>query len=107
MNYTKKKRQRDPENIELATEYRTYCNKLNELIETTKTSYYMKKIEESKNNCKALWKTIKKIDGGKSKNKIKKIIYTEGTQITQEEEMCQGFNKFFTNIGKELVASYR
>ena len=43
-----KKLQTDPENIELATEYRTYRNKLNELIKITKTSYYMKKIEERK-----------------------------------------------------------
>ena len=64
----------------------------------------MKKIEERKNNCKALWKTIKEIDCSKSKNKIKKIIDTEGTQITQEEKMCEVFNKFFVNIGKDLAS---
>lgn len=65
-----KKLQRDPENIELVTEYRTYRNKLNELIKITKTSYYKKKIEERKDNCKELWKTVKEIDGSKSRNKI-------------------------------------
>ena len=62
----------------------------------------MKKIKR-KYNCKALSKTIKETDGSKSKNKIQKIIDTEKTQITQEGEMCEVFNKFFVNIGKDLT----
>lgn len=99
-----KKIQRNPENIELVAEYKRYRNKLSDLIQITKASYYKKKIEEHKDNCKVLWKTVKEIDGSKSINKIKTIMDPKGTQTTQEEKMCEIFNDFFVNIGKDLAS---
>ena len=68
-----KKLQRDPENIQSATEYRTYRNKLNELIKTTKTNYYMKKIKERKITARYSGKQLRKLMVVNQKIKLKKL----------------------------------
>lgn len=84
-------------------EYVTYKNQLNRLIETTKKNYYVRNIENSKKNTKALWNTVKTLHNPPQKQEITKIESKDHKLVEDEQEMTEIFNNYFISVGKTLA----
>lgn len=96
----------DPENVEKATIYKNYKNKLNKLIYKTKTDYFQTEIRNSTDS-KSLWQTINKFTGKvKEKNSISEIKF-QNQIIHNKEDIANCFNGYFSNLGKNLASAIK
>ncbi len=57
---------------------------------------------ENKNKPRVMWKFIKQLLPGKSKNASRGIMI-EDKLVTDNKQIAQCFNEFFTNIGRQLA----
>ena len=73
--------------------YKKYRNKIIELIRQSKRTYYQRYFEQNKKDSKTIWRGIHEIISSR-KNK--------NGSITDEIEIAQNFNNFFTSIGPNL-----
>lgn len=95
---------KDPNNLQLKNEFITYRNRLNELIKTAKSNYYKKQIERNKNNAKMIWNIVKDYNNKVTTNSnIKQIKGDTGELITDNLNMSNSFNSFFTEVGENLA----
>ena len=83
--------------------YKQMRNKVNKELKEAKVSYYSNKIANQKQNPKAAWKTINQILGRKKKPTIINELHTADKTLKSSEEISEGFNKFFTDIGRNLA----
>lgn len=99
-----KKHRLDPENIIKNHEYKTYKNKLNKLISLTKLNYFKSKLNETKNDSKTLWNVVNEFTGtlNKTEKKVEEIKIDDKV-ITDKKEIANCFNKYFTEVGKNLA----
>ncbi|KAG5893961.1 hypothetical protein JTB14_027709 [Gonioctena quinquepunctata] len=88
------------ENIEI---YKSYRNKLNDLMKQTKKDYYSKKVYENKNNNKTLWDSLNEMIGKKKPRRIIKEIKSDGKIINNPNQIADVFCKKFSGIGKILA----
>lgn len=73
----------------------------NKFKREAKMRYYKNKIELNKNNIKNTWKTIKEVIGkNNDKSSVPKQMTIDGKIVTHAKEIANGFNTFFSNIGK-------
>jgi len=97
-----------PFNVNLRTFFNRYKNTLNNLIKTTKKTYYRSKLNESQNNPKQFWKIINEL-AGKGKNNetfpVDKFMANRpklaGTDVRLE--VANEFNKYFSKVGENLA----
>ena len=81
--------------------YKEYLNMFNKFKREAKMRYYKNKIELNKNNIKNTWKTIKEVIGkNNDKSSVPKQMTIDGKIVTHAKEIANGFNTFFSNIGK-------
>ena len=84
--------------------YKTYKNKLTDLLRVAKRLYFQNQIELNKTNIKQTWRILNNAIG---QNKKKKLTYPlvdeNGESITSTEEVANKFCKYFTNIGPNLA----
>ena len=84
--------------------YKTYKNKLTNLLRVAKRLYFENQIEINKTNIKQTWRILNNAIG---QNKKKKLTYPlvdeNGESITSTEEVANKFCKYFTNIGPNLA----
>lgn len=84
--------------------YKTYKNKLTDLLRVAKGLYFQNQIELNKTNIKQTWKILNNVIG---QNKKKELTYPlvdgNGESITSTEEVANKFCKYFTNIGSNLA----
>ena len=84
--------------------YKTYKNKLTNLLRVAKRLYFQNQIEINKTNIKQTWRILNNAIG---QNKKKKLTYPlvdeNGESITSTEEVANKFCKYFTNIGPNLA----
>jgi hypothetical protein len=89
--------------------FKAYRNKLTTCIRTMENTYYHNKITEGNNSTKVLWETVgdimnpKKIKG---KTLIEKLIVNKKV-ITDNQEIADELNNYFTNIGKKLADMHK
>lgn len=76
------------------TEYKMQRNRVVDLIRRQKTNYYNTKIDMNKNNSKEMWKTIKKLVGGKSCSKHAGIHFGNNIE-TNGGVIAEKFNIYF------------
>ena len=71
----------------------------------SKRNYYTQKILEYKNNAKKTWNIMKEVIGktNKSGSRLPTKLVINKNDVTSEIGIANEFNKFFTNIGPELV----
>ena len=81
--------------------YRTLRNKLNNKIKYMKASYYQSKIDNSTDS-RALWKTINQVLNRKSKDTEITEIEVNKKSITDQKEIANLFNNYFTSIGPSM-----
>ena len=88
----------------LIKKYKQYSNKLTKIKNASKISYYTKKLETTKNNIRKQWKVVNEVIGRKHLNSHTptKIVDQKGNQITEQQEICNEFNNFFSNIGQNI-----
>ena len=83
--------------------YKRARNDVNKLIKTTKANYFMSTINSTAKNLKEMWKTLNKLTKKKSKTtRITKMVIED--EISKDpESISNTFNKFFNEIGVNLV----
>jgi hypothetical protein len=82
-------------------QFKKYRNKLDQIIKTAKKTYYHKKFEQSKNDIKETWKTIKSLLNKTNTAQQTQFLH-KNKVITDKFEIANGFNDYFVNIGPEL-----
>ena len=83
--------------------YKLFRNRINREIKKSKKQYFKNYFQFNLNNMKKTWDEIKNIinPNNKSNQKITELSY-KGNKITDQKEIVETFNDFFTNIGPEL-----
>ncbi len=89
--------------IEAERKYKMYKNKLTN-IRTCKKDYYTIQIENNKNNIKGIWNVLYSIIQKISSNAINAEYFVdEVININNMEDVVNGFNNYFVNIGPKLA----
>ena len=90
-----------PENI---SKYKEYNDMYRSLIRKSKILFYKNKFNEYSTNMKKTWSLIKDIIGAKStKREMPDVFLEDGKIYSGESEIADGFNEFFSNVGKNLA----
>ena len=83
--------------------YKRCRNELNKRIKATKVQFYNTKLQNSKNS-KEGWNTLNNLLNRKSKTTIvNELSVDHGKNVTQDKDIVDEFNKFFTSIGPKLA----
>ena len=92
--------------IENEATYKTYKNKLTHIIRQSMKMHFKNKFELYKKDCRKTWNTINEVLKSKNKKHMvnDKFTTSEGTSITDKNEIVEQFNKYFTNNGSSLNA---
>ena len=100
-----KKWQRDKKDHTLFEDFKSYRNKLNNLIKQTKNAYYIDKINLNKKDPKQLWNTVNGVcNKGKKNIEIKEIKTENGITTMDNKTIANSFVNFFSNVGKKLAS---
>ena len=88
--------------------FKTYRNKLNNLILKSKREYYHKQFERTKYNIRQTWKTINGIIGRCKSVSQQSTFKTDGGHVVNEpDKVSNSFNDFFVNIGPKLTSGIK
>jgi hypothetical protein len=79
-----------------------YKNKLTTIVRLARQNYYKEIFENSKNNLKKTWSTIQSLLCRKSRANSIKSILIDGVAVSDEQNVADEFNKFFTSVGIDL-----
>ena len=92
------------ENIE---KWRKYRNMLNKIIKNTQREHYQNLIKQHNNNCTGLWKTLGSIISKKNRQSNITKLKINNKITNNPEQIANGINDFFTNIGPELANKFQ
>lgn len=98
----KLKNQYTEENIR---EYKIYRNFLNNLIRTTKNTFYWNKLNSTQNNYRKVWQVINEVSNNSAKKENYNITDQQGNLIDNDTSKANFFNNFFANIGNKMASS--
>ena len=102
----KKISSKDPNNIVLLENYKSYRKNLTKLINKTKVDYFSNLFEQNKNDTKKTWDLIKKsTNEGQLDKGLFTIINENNVEITDSGEIANEFNFFFASIGERLAGN--
>ena len=73
-------------------------------MKKAKKDYYSKRIAGQKQNPKEAWKTINNLLGRQNKPTKLNELSISGNNLTNSEDIAEGFNEFFSNIGPDLAS---
>ena len=89
---------------EAENKYRIYKNKLVNIIRSAKKIYFHNQLEMQKHNIKGTWGVINRIiKGEQRKPDIPKYFENENDKLDNIEQIVDGFNKYFVNVGYNLA----
>ena len=90
---------------QLFNEYKKQRNVTTNMIKKAKSNHYKEKVQENSNNTQKLWKTLKQLGHSSLKTGTTNLnLKTNGALITEEREVANCFNKFFSTISTTLVS---
>lgn len=99
-----KKLSENPNNKLLETQYKTYRNKLTQLIKNAKTKYYGSIISKNKNVSKNLWNCVNNIcNKHKPRTIIDQIKLTDGTIVSNKVDISNKFNEHYSDLGENYA----
>ena len=78
-------------------------NKVNYTLRKLRSDYYIRKIEENKNNLRNTWKTLKSVMNETSTCSSIEKIMVHNTEITNKQQISNEMNTFFATIGQTLA----
>ncbi len=85
--------------------FKTYRNKLHNLLRNSKRSYYDVKFKQSVNNMKHTWKNINSLLGRNKQNLSHTHFKRDTGEYTSDPNLISNdFNDFFVNIGPNLAS---
>ena len=90
---------------DLFSRYKEIKNAINKLCKKARCEYYSNLITESMDKPHKLWKAIKKVLPGKTKQSTT-ILQDEEGIFSKPPEVANCFNRFFTNIGFNLASKF-
>ena len=82
--------------------YNSYRNYVTKKIRNSEKSYYLNTFENSRNNPRQTWLTIKEILGHKKVSSDMKLV-EDGREICDAREIAQIFNNYFVTVGPNLA----
>ena len=88
----------------LETEYNDYRSFLHKIIKIAKRRYERERFDQYKNDSKSIWSNINAVLG-KTNNKTDiplKINGDNGIELTNINDIVNGFNHYYVNVGPEL-----
>ena len=85
-------------------EYKRYKNNLTTIIRTAEKNYYHRLLQTQVGDMRNMWRSINSIIGkGKTCESFPKEFIEGDRIISCPKEICNGLNKFFTEIGPKLA----
>ena len=84
--------------------YKKYKNKLSNLLRSAEKYHYHQKLAQSQNLLKSSWKIIKEAMGQSNIHKPQAEFHINGSNITDNKLIADEFNKYFVNIGPNLIS---
>ena len=85
--------------------YKTYRNRLNQLVRTAKKRYFEEKLTEAKSDLKLTWKVIKEaLNKPKATTNYPSEFHFQGKNFNESENIANQFNEYFSKIGLSLDA---
>ena len=85
--------------------YKKYKNKLTAILRNAEKEYYRKLLENKKQSCKETWNFLNAIINKRQKDSsYPECFEMNGRKFSNKNDIANGFNIFFANIGKELAA---
>ena len=88
--------------IQNKNKYKTYRNRLTNIIRAARKLFYSEKLNRVKSNMKATWEIINDLIGKKPKI-LPKDNFTVHDAAINSEDVANTFNSFFVNIGPSLA----
>ena len=88
--------------IQNKNKYKTYRNRLTNIIRASRKSFYSEKLNKVKSNMKTTWEIINDLIGKKPKI-LPKDNFTVHDVAINSEDVADTFNSFFVNIGPSLA----
>ena len=84
--------------------YKIYKNKLTNILRYCEREYYNKSLELHKKDIKRTWKILNEVINKRCKsNSFSTNFIEDSIEINNKQEIAEGFNNFFVNIGPELA----
>lgn len=99
-NYKKNK---SDKNLEI--KFKEVRARVNEIIQKTKKTYYLNYFKNHMKKPKKMWKAINNLSRNKIKDMVgpRKLVVNTNTIVTDEKEICECFNSYFSTIGSVLA----
>ena len=93
-----------PQNV---LKYNKYRNILGMVIRIPKKKHYQQEFAKHSSNSRETWKTLQTLIKSKQKTDTapKKVINDNGDSVTDDANIAETFNTFFTEIGEKLSNS--
>jgi hypothetical protein len=84
--------------------YKNYKNTLTSALREAERSYYNSLLQRHIRDIKGTWRAINTIIGkGKTCNPFPTEFIDDGITISSSQEICDSFNRFFTEVGPKLA----
>ena len=81
-----------------------YKNRLTKILRNAEKMYYNKILDDQKQNSKETWKILNTIiNKRQNESSYPDSFITGGITVSNKNDIADGFNHFFANIGKELA----
>ena len=84
--------------------YKTYKNKLTSILKEEEKLYYQSQILANENNLKKVWTIIKRVKNKRRNVKTSDEFIQNNKVITDPQEITNGFNDYFMNVGPGLAS---
>ena len=87
--------------------YKYWRNKTTALIRQAKKDFFHGEISKNKGNTKAIWQILRDVQTTDTAppNCKTSLLHVNGTDITEDNEVANAFNSFFTTISKKYFNS--
>ena len=82
--------------------YKTYRDRLNHLIRTSKNMHYREYFRKFRTNCKKTWTGIRTFLSNKKLEQTSVNLQQDGEIITDQKIVANKFNEFFVSVGLKL-----
>ena len=100
-----KKHLGNPNDQEKLNKYRTYRNKLKQILRKTKENYYLTKCKEYKGNLSKLWKVINKITHKMNdKSSVIEYLRIDNIDYYETKIITEEFAKYFATVGNRYAS---
>ena len=84
--------------------YKIYKNKLTNILRYCEREHYNKSLELHKKDIKRTWKILNEVINKRCKsNSFSTNFIEDGKEITNKQEIAEGFNNFLRTLGQNLL----